>query len=167
MVSPNDDLMETMRHRMKQKPYSWDKTKRLIVRDSVVEVCRYRIWNLFALHVRTNHLHALVGAPSPPEPVMNDFKRYTSRNLNLAGVDPTGRRRWAGHGSTKYLWTRERFLEALNYVLYQQGPWMEVLVDSALIKREFGIDLPPDMRGIQKWLEEIQRSRDRTGRDRW
>ncbi len=108
-IKPDDELLETMRQRMKQKPYSLDQPRRSIVRDSVIEVCRYRKWSLFALHIRTNHLHSVVGAPSPPEPVMDDFKEYSSRNLNRARIDPEKRRRWARHGSTDYLWTRERF----------------------------------------------------------
>src|SRR3989442_4560010 len=141
-----------MRRRMKQKPYSLDQPRRSIVRDSVIEVCRHRKWSLFALHVRTNHLHSIVGAPLPPEPVMDDFKEYSSRNLNLARIDPEKRRRWARHGSTDYLWTRERFLGALKYVPYEQGSWMEVYIDSSLLKEEFGIDLPPDLTGIRTWF---------------
>ncbi len=140
---------------MKQTPYSLDQQRRSIVRNSVIEVCSYRKWSLFALHVRTNHLHSIVGAVSPPEPVMDDFKEYGSRNLNLARIDPEKRRRWARHGGTDYLWTRERVLGALEYVLYEQGPWMEVYVDSKLIKDEFGIDLPPDLTGVRRWFEDI------------
>ena len=70
---------------------------------------------------------------------MDDFKEYSSRNLNLARIDPEKRRRWARHGSTDYLWTRERFLGALKYVLYEQGSWMEVYIDPKLIRESLAL----------------------------
>jgi hypothetical protein len=88
---------------------------------------------------------------------MDDFKEYCSRNLNRARIDPEKRRRWARHGSTDYLWTRERFLGALKYVLYEQGLRMEVYINSKLIKEELGIDLPPDLVGIRKWFKDTER----------
>jgi hypothetical protein len=34
---------------------------------------------------------------------MNDMKSYASRRLNQLGLDEPARRRWARHGSTRWL----------------------------------------------------------------
>jgi hypothetical protein len=34
---------------------------------------------------------------------MNDFKAYSSRRMNEAALDTKDRKRWARHGSTRYL----------------------------------------------------------------
>ena len=68
------------------------------------EACLDRGWNLLAAHVRSNHVHVIVEAAVPPEKVMNDFKAYASRALNLLEGEEGGWRRWARHGSTRWLW---------------------------------------------------------------
>jgi hypothetical protein len=57
----------------------------------------------FAAHVRTNHVHAVVEAQVRPEKILHAFKSYASRNLNRLGVDEPNRKRWARHGSTRWL----------------------------------------------------------------
>jgi hypothetical protein len=54
--------------------------------------------------VRSNHMHTVVEAEVPPERIMNDFKAYASRHLNRMGLEGPGRKRWARHGSTRWLW---------------------------------------------------------------
>ena len=89
---------------------------------------RHRGWNLLAAHVRTNHVHVIVEAEVQPEKVMNDFKAYASRALNrLDGHEP-GRRRWARHGSTRWLWRDQDVGEAIRYVVEQQGEPMAVFL---------------------------------------
>ena len=43
---------------------------------------------------------------------MNDLKSFASRCLNDRGLDEPARKRWARHGSTRWLWKREN-VEAL------------------------------------------------------
>jgi REP element-mobilizing transposase RayT len=114
------------RSRMKQPPYELDVRRRRIVLQTLLEVCQHRGWYLFAAHVRTKHVHAVVQAAIEPEEVMNDWKAYASRNLNRAGVDTPQRKRWTRHGSTRYLWDEEAIERAVHYVLYEQGELMEV-----------------------------------------
>jgi hypothetical protein len=70
----------------------------------------------------------MVEAKAPPEKVMNDFKAYASRALNrLEGEEPSGRR-WARHGSTRWLWKDRDVREAIRYVIEQQGKPMAVFL---------------------------------------
>ena len=66
-------------------------------------------------------MHVIVEAEVLPEKVMNDCKTYASRALNQLDRDEPGRRRWARHGSTRWLWKDQDVREAIRYVVDQQG----------------------------------------------
>jgi hypothetical protein len=57
---------------------------------------------------------------------MHAFKSYASRNLNRLGADEPDRKRWARHGSTRWLWNDEDVPKAICYVVSGQGAAMEV-----------------------------------------
>jgi REP element-mobilizing transposase RayT len=95
-----------------------------VVLEAMREVSQYKQWRLLAAHVRSNHVHAVVDADAAPELVMNAFKAYASRALNLAYPQERGRIRWTRHGSTRYLWSWDKVDAAMRYVLEKQGePW--------------------------------------------
>jgi len=112
--------------RMDQPPYGMDKIRRDAVLTSVLERCSNSGWNLLAAHVRTNHLHLVMEAEAKPERIMNDLKSYASRHLNQLGLDEPTRKRWARHGSTRWLWKRENVSAAIRYVVDGQGERMAV-----------------------------------------
>lgn len=59
---------------------------------------------------------------------MNDFKAYASRALNRVEGVEGDRRRWARHGSTRWLWKDQDVREAIRYVVEEQGERMAVFV---------------------------------------
>ncbi len=64
---------------------------------------------------------------------MTTFKAYASRTLNDAGLDPPGRtKRWARHGSTRYIWTQRDLRDVLKYVTEEQGEPMDLYIASGL-----------------------------------
>jgi REP element-mobilizing transposase RayT len=87
------------RQKMRQEPYLLDASRRAIVLDSLHEVCNHKAWTLLAAHVRSNHIHVVIGANETAERVMNTLKAYASRALNAAGLDSADRNRWSRHGS--------------------------------------------------------------------
>lgn len=111
---------------MRQAPYYLNQIRRDAVLQAIQEVCGYRGWRLLAAQVRTNHVHAVVDAEPEPERVMDDFKAYTSRALNRMNLDRPDRKRWARHGSTRWLWNREHVAAAIEYVVMEQGEHMSV-----------------------------------------
>jgi REP element-mobilizing transposase RayT len=113
---------------MTQEPYALDHDRREVVLEAVREVALHRGWNLLAAHVRTTHVHIVVQADVPPERVMNDFKAYASRRLDRLGYDPSGQRRWARHGSTRWLWKYQDVVDTLRYVVEAQGEPMALFV---------------------------------------
>ena len=114
------------RHLMDQVPYMMDGRRRTLVKEAMQEVCAFRGWQLAACHVRTNHVHVVGDAEAALEKVMSDLKAYASRRLNEAGLDARERKRWARHGSTRWLWTKEEVDAAIVYVVGGQGGPMAV-----------------------------------------
>ena len=113
---------------MTQAPYTLDEPRRTATLQGLKEACSRRGWMLLAVHVRPSHVHAVVDADRNPEQVMSTLKAYASRALNESGWDEPGRRRWARHGSTRYLWTATGISAAVHYVVSCQGDAMAVHV---------------------------------------
>jgi REP element-mobilizing transposase RayT len=126
LAEANPKRVAMKRQQMDQAPYLLDRHRRATVLESLREVCLQRGWSLFAAHVRTNHVHAVVEADVRPEKIMHAFKSYASRNLNRLMVDEPDRKRWARHGSTRWLWKDEDVQKAICYVVSGQGEAMEV-----------------------------------------
>ena len=113
---------------MLQDAYVLDHESRAVVLAALRGHCTHRGWNLLAMHVRSNHVHAIVEAEIRPERIMNEFKAYASRELNRLGRHAPERRRWARHGSTRWLWKDQDVREAIRYVVEEQGEPMALFV---------------------------------------
>jgi REP element-mobilizing transposase RayT len=118
------------RQRMEQPPYFMDRERRDVVLASLAQRCSERGWKLLAAHARTNHVHLVVETELRPERVMNDLKSYASRSLNQAGLDEPTRKRWARHGSTRWLWKSKNVSAAIRYVIEGQGEQMALFESS-------------------------------------
>jgi REP element-mobilizing transposase RayT len=127
-LEPDPPRAAAERQRMKEAQYWLDRDSRAAVLKALREVCSHRTWSLLAAHVRTNHVHVVVEAEVQPEKIMNDFKSYASRSLNRLGGDGSVPRRWARHGSTRWLWKDQDVREAIRYVVEEQGEPMAVFV---------------------------------------
>ena len=110
--------------RMIETAYVMTPAEREIVRNSIVALAADRGWRLFAAHVRSNHVHAVVSAEGDPGRIMSDIKARASRDLALAGFDNPQRRRWTRHGSTRHLFDEEAVDAAIRYALDEQGERM-------------------------------------------
>jgi REP element-mobilizing transposase RayT len=118
-ANPQRVLAESQR--MLQEPYVLDQASRAVVLASLQQHCSHRGWNLLAAHVRSTHVHVIVEAEIRPERIMNEFKSYASRDLNRLRNDGPNRRRWARHGSMRWLWKDQDVQDAIQYVVEGQG----------------------------------------------
>ena len=50
--------------------------QRALVERTITETCDLRRWELFAINVRTNHVHLVVSGGEPPERMMNALKAW-------------------------------------------------------------------------------------------
>jgi len=110
--------------RMDQPAYHLDQTRGDAVLQAIQEVCGYRGWNLLAAHVRSNQCTRLWKPRAEPERVMHDFQIYASRRLIRMSLDEPNRKRWARHGSTRWLWKPQHVSAAIQYVAAGQGDAM-------------------------------------------
>jgi hypothetical protein len=69
----------------------------------------------------------VVQADAAPEKVMTQLKLYASRALNRSARSSA--RRWAHHGSTRYLWDNEQVDAAVDYVIHRQGRPMALYIN--------------------------------------
>jgi REP element-mobilizing transposase RayT len=131
--APGSPLMEADRVRlnhvrglMKDDVYVLDLPRQKVVLAALIETCLCRDWILIAAHARSSHVHVIVEGNRSPEYVMATLKSYASRALNRSHLDAPGRRRWALHGSNRYLWHRDEVARAVEYVVNEQGEPMAV-----------------------------------------
>ena len=94
--------------------------QRPIVHNAMVECCAWYGWELHALNVRSNHVHALVTADVPPELAMTRLKVRATRELVRVGEFQRGDRVWARHGSTRHIFGERGFLAAWTYITHGQ-----------------------------------------------
>lgn len=128
-LTPSTALLDSSRRHRREAPFelNWDEAG--IVLSALREVCAFRQWNLLAAHVRTTHVHVVVGQVLDANRVIADFKAYASRALNRRNGSA---RRWAREGSTRPLRTGEAIQAAVRYVVESQGERMAVYVSGSL-----------------------------------
>ncbi len=125
-LPPDDAREREMRAAMRQEPYVLDELRRQVVLRTIKEVAAHRKWKLWAVHVRSNHVHVVISADCKPEKVMADLKAWCSRRLREACNESSDRDRWAQHGSTRYLNDDKSFDAAVKYAIEEQGDAMQV-----------------------------------------
>jgi REP element-mobilizing transposase RayT len=121
---PRPKLRQYVDRSLKQASYEMEVEQRAITLKAIQEVCAHKGWFLHAVHVRSNHVHVVVGTDVAPELAMTAFKAYASRALNTNAPAHRARLRWTRHGSTLYLWSKDRIDDAVTYVLDGQGERM-------------------------------------------
>ena len=89
--------------------------------SAIKETCRIRKWDLYALAVRSNHIHSVVSADKKPEQILGAFKANATRQLREDGLWSYSFSPWADKGSKRWLWNEESVTAAIDYVLYGQG----------------------------------------------
>ena len=70
---------------MKQPPVRLGARRRAAVEKGIKDACKRRRWQLRAVNVRTNHIHAVVTANCHSKKVRSALKAYATRNMRKAG----------------------------------------------------------------------------------
>lgn len=65
-IEPNEKREQFAVRQMVEPPYVLNEAAREIVRNAIVDLCREKEWKLMALHVRSNHIHAVISAEREP-----------------------------------------------------------------------------------------------------
>ncbi len=133
LIEPNLNFQNHQLSKMKLEPVIFDNKQRKIVRDAIVEHCEFKKWQLYALHVRSNHVHILLKADK--DDLIADIKSWATRKLKQAGYHKP--KFWSRGGSLKHILNEEKMREKIDYIINQQGEMMEYYVysDSLLNKK--------------------------------
>ena len=108
--------------KLKSEPFLLNAKARSVVKSSIKEVCDFREWELFAIHIRTNHGHIVVAHKGvSPDKILRDVKAYSTRALRKEGLWEHAHSPWTDGGSKRYLWTLESIGYACDYVANGQG----------------------------------------------
>jgi REP element-mobilizing transposase RayT len=120
-ISPNQTLVEIDKRNLATSAFELGKVERGLVENAIKEVCGVRGFGLYALNIRTNHVHLVVSNGGTVERMMDSFKAYSTKALRAAGLIDNEFKPCSRHGSTRYLWTEEQVATAVDYVLNRQG----------------------------------------------
>jgi REP element-mobilizing transposase RayT len=119
---PESESWQNYNHqRLKTKPVLLDAERRKFVDKAIRETCKLRKWWLYAINVRTNHVHSVVTANRKAELVLNAFKANATRELRQNGLWAEPSSPWARRGSKRNLWNEQSIAKAVDYVLNGQG----------------------------------------------
>lgn len=130
MLASNPSRQAWWRARLNETPWMLGPEARCITLETIRSVCKHRQWIAHAIHVRTNHVHAVIAGEEVPERMLSDCKAYATRALRRAFPTVQRRRYWADHGSTRYLWNEVSVRAAVAYVLHGQGEPMAYYPDN-------------------------------------
>ena len=96
--------------------------QRNTVEAAIRETCGIRKWHLYALNVRTNHVHIVNSTGGKkPEFALNAFKANATRALRENGSWDASHSPWADKGSCRRLWNEQSIANAIEYVVSGQG----------------------------------------------
>jgi REP element-mobilizing transposase RayT len=127
LLSPEKNLEDYQKRSMKNPSVFLDSRQRKIVLETIIEHCKVKNWKLWAVHVRSSHVHMIISANIAVEKIMTDIKAWATRKLRENGFNMS--RVWTKHGSTRYLGTHEILQQKIRYVICEQGKMMEYYVD--------------------------------------
>jgi REP element-mobilizing transposase RayT len=109
--------------RLKHPPVKLTADRRHSIRKAIHETCEKRDWHLFAINVRTNHVHTVVSLfhGRKPAVALNAFKANATRQMREDGCWTSDDTPWADKGSERWLWTEKHLADAIAYVVDGQG----------------------------------------------
>jgi REP element-mobilizing transposase RayT len=123
--SPYMPASETWRNynqqRLRAEPLILMADHRKLIEKAIRETCEIRKWPLYAINVRTNHVHTVISANRRAEFVLNALKANATRELRQNGLWTELFSPWARKGSKKKLWNEQSVAKAIDYVLNGQG----------------------------------------------
>ena len=107
---------------LKHPPVVLNAKQRHSVEKAIRETCAIRGWHLYAINVRTNHVHVVVAIGiTRPDTALIAFKSNATRQMRTDGCWASERGPWVEKGSRRNLWNERSIWNACDYVLNGQG----------------------------------------------
>jgi REP element-mobilizing transposase RayT len=130
------DLHRIAENKLAGDPVRLTRAQAEAVRRPFEETARYRGWQLLAGAIMANHVHLVAGVLGDPDPsaLLQDFKSYVSRALNLRDRVSVKPRWWTEQGSKRKIADWDTLETVLRYVgeqAYALEVWDAVNRDDA------------------------------------
>jgi REP element-mobilizing transposase RayT len=93
--------------RMKSDSIALDRARRGAVDASIRETCEFHGWYVWALNVRSNHVHLVLSADAAPARVVNTVKSRATLMLRQSGLVGAGESVWSRGASKRYPWSED------------------------------------------------------------
>lgn len=135
-INPNSNLFNKMRLNQNHSNIILNPQQRNETVNEIQKTCKHYDWCLFAVHVRSSHVHMIVQAACAPEKVLTQIKAYTTRALNKLTRQHSQQKYWSRHGSTRYIWSSTFLFPVMEYVMDQQGEKMACFHENWYEKKE-------------------------------
>ena len=120
-IAENPKLHYQMRSELTSPAFLLSGRQRACAEAAIRSMCRTRDYSLFAINVRTNHVHVVISAAAKPEVIINAVKANATRELREKGLVNADASVWSRGGSRRYLWKMHHVDAAIDYVLHGQG----------------------------------------------
>jgi REP element-mobilizing transposase RayT len=129
-IKSSHKLHDAMKQSTNEDAFLLNEKARETVLQSMMQTCHCLNWRIFAIHVRTNHVHLVIQSHLSKEETAKKLKQYATKDLKKYHTQLQQRNRfWARHASTKNIWAPETLFPALYYVIKQQGEPMALYYD--------------------------------------
>jgi hypothetical protein len=125
-IEGSDAFLRHGETHLKHAPFTMDADCRKIVLETICTHCALKKWTLFAVHVRSNHVHVVAASNVPPGKVLADLKAWCTRRLRQSGCDQM--KFWTKHGSTLYIFNHVNLREKVRYTAFEQGEPMDYYI---------------------------------------
>ncbi len=121
-LPPNKDWHNFNTDLLRHKPVKLNASMRNDVETALRETCIIRGWGLYAVNVRTNHVHAVIatGNYSSKKAIVM-LKANATRKMREDNVWNFDHSPWAKKGSRRFLWNEKSVEKAIDYVINGQG----------------------------------------------
>jgi REP element-mobilizing transposase RayT len=121
-IKSNENWHQYNEKQLKSEAVSLNAFQRQLVESAIREVCDFRNWSLYAINVRTNHVHTVVSTGGiKSERALNSFKSYATRKMRENNCWNFPHSPWADKGSRRRLWNERSIEMAIDYVINGQG----------------------------------------------
>ncbi len=123
LLPPDPERAYTEQRSLVTPAMMLDAAQREVVRQTIVDHCGLRTWELLAYNVRSNHVHVVLSCPQEvrPEQAMSQLKSWCTRRLREAGLVDERAVVWTRHGSTRWINDAKSLSAAAAYVLEGQS----------------------------------------------
>ena len=101
--------------RLKHLPVYLSQEQRDCLTQSIVYVCESRLWKLWEVNVRTNHVHVVLSSSEVPKTILRALKSRSTIDMKSGGLFAQAKL-WTRGGSTRYLWKEDALEAACRYV---------------------------------------------------